>query len=96
MRVGYAEAITQAHRRPSKALKLDHLQVHEAENGGHLVEHHFQHDGGQYHEPEQHVFAKGEGHKMLAHVAKHMGIKSEAKAEGETVAKEKSEQPEKD
>lgn len=48
--------------------ELSHLRVSAAENGGHIVEHHFEHNG-EYHEPEQHVFGEGEHEKMLAHVA---------------------------
>lgn len=47
---------------------LDHLRIKPAENGGHIVEHHFEHEG-HYHEPEPHVFGAGEHEKMLAHVA---------------------------
>ena len=68
--------------RGRKAKKvLHHLEIHHAENGGHTVQHHFSSDGGQYHEPEPHVFGEGEGHKMLAHVAEHMGVEHESKAE---------------
>lgn len=70
-----------SHRR-NKA-KLSHIQIHQAENGGHVVEHHFDHEGG-YREPQQHVFGEGDGKALMAHVAKHMGIKGEsAKEEAE-------------
>lgn len=74
----YAEAVTASHvaaRGKGAAPKLSHLEVHHAENGGHIVEHHFEHGMGAYKEPEQHVFADGEGKKMLAHIGKHMGVK---------------------
>lgn len=61
-------------RAASKTKKIDHLRVHHADNGGHIVEHHFQSEG-MYHEPEQHIFAEHEGDKMLMHVAKHMKVK---------------------
>jgi hypothetical protein len=54
--------------------KLRNLSVEEAENGGHIVEHHFENNGPAYHDPEQFVFGSGEGDKVLAHIAKHMGI----------------------
>jgi hypothetical protein len=80
---------------------LDHLRVEEAENGGHVVEHHFESSTGAYKEPEKHVFSKPldgdakpqlpEGHVLL-HVAKHLGIPHEVI--GQTHAKP-SENPEK-
>ena len=65
-----------------KGKALRHLQISHAENGGHIVEHHFE-SGERYHEPEMHVFAKKEGKKMIAHIAKHMGV-----ADGEPEEKE--------
>jgi hypothetical protein len=57
--------------------EIDHLRVSEAENGGHLVEHHHT---SYEHPPEQHVFgahvekvALPEGH-VLHHIAKHINI----------------------
>ena len=65
---------------------LDHLRVEEAENGGHVVEHHFESGMGAYHEAETHVFSKPlngaakpelpAGH-VLTHIAKHLGIPHE-------------------
>ena len=71
----FAEALS---NRPKPGMKkeLDHLRVSEAENGGHVVEHYFASNGGSWHEPEPHVFGKGEGQAMLAHVAKHMNVKT--------------------
>ena len=74
----YAEAVMSSHSaaRGKKAKKeLDHITIKNAENGGHVISHHFSHDGGPYHEPEEHVFGKGEGKAMMAHVAKHAGVK---------------------
>lgn len=53
--------------------ELDHLRIHKAENGGHIVEHHF---SSFEHEPEKHVFGQDEGPELLDHVADHMGIAS--------------------
>lgn len=65
--------------RGRKAKKvLHHIEIHHAENGGHIVTHH--HESFE-HPPEPHVFGEGEGHKMLAHVAEHMGVEHESKAE---------------
>jgi hypothetical protein len=63
------QASPPARKKAPKALA--HLRISPAENGGHVVEHHFTHYD---HEPEQHVFGKGQGHEMLAHVAQHMGV----------------------
>ena len=56
-------------KKPPKVFKS--MVLKHAENGGHIAEHHFE---NYEHEPEPHVFGKDEGHKLLAHVAKHMGI----------------------
>jgi hypothetical protein len=62
------------------------IEITPAENGGHTVKHRFKskptyRKGGReagmgmsYQEPEEHVFGKAEGKKMLAHVGKHLGI----------------------
>jgi len=70
----YSKEETQK-RAASAKKKLDHIRIHHADNGGHIVEHHYMSDGGMYHEPEQHIFAEHEGDKMLMHVAKHMKVK---------------------
>lgn len=63
---------------------LRSIQIEKAENGGHIAQHRFHNNGpGPYHEPESHVFGADEGHKLLAHVAKHLGIKGQAESEGE-------------
>lgn len=58
-----------ARSRGKSAKKLRRVTIEAAKNGGHTVEHHFDHSDGPYREPEQHVFGKGEHEKMLAHVA---------------------------
>jgi hypothetical protein len=61
------------------------IEIEPSENGGFTVTHHNKpkmskdskaHSGMSigYEEPEHHVFGKGEGHEMLAHVANHLGI----------------------
>jgi len=82
----------------SKAV-LNQLRIEEAENGGHVVEHHFESGTGAYHEPETHVFAEPEGKPKLAkghvlqHIAEHLGIPHEVigKTHGEP-----SQEPEKE
>lgn len=59
-------------KKPKK--ELEHLRIEKAENGGHIVSHHF---AGFEHEPESHVFAKDEGPEMMDHVAKHMGVEAD-------------------
>lgn len=61
---------------------LRSITLSHAENGGHIAEHRYE-SAGQYHEPEMHVFGKGEGKKLMAHIAEHMKIEHEPKAEAE-------------
>lgn len=71
----YAEALSTRPKRPGKK-ELDHIRLSKAENGGHMVEHHFVSEHG-FHEPETHVFGDGKGKELMAHVAEHMGVKME-------------------
>ena len=76
----YAEMVGSRPKVGKKAEpKLAHMRVTPAENGGVVVEHHFE-SGPEtrYKEPETHVFGANEGEKMLSHISEHMGIKSEA------------------
>lgn len=85
--MNYGEALehgAQARKSAGKKPQLRNLQMEEAENGGHVIEHHFESNGGPYKEPETHVFAKPEGAKpklpkghVLAHIAEHMNIPHE-------------------
>lgn len=59
--------------RKAHPAKLSHLRIEEGEQGGHLVEHVMEH-GMTYHEPEKHVFGKGQGAELLAHLKKHLHI----------------------
>lgn len=68
----YGAARNEAAKKGKKV--LDHLRVHEAENGGHMVEHHFE---SMEHPPEQHVFGEGQGGEMMDHIREHMGIEAE-------------------
>lgn len=82
----YAETLDHnaaVRRGHGKKAVLDHLRMEEAENGGHVIEHHFESNGA-YKEPETHVFAAHTGTKpqvpeghVLHHIAKHMGIPHE-------------------
>lgn len=57
--------------------KLRSIEIREAETGGHVVTHHFKDDGAMpmYHEPEEHIFGKDEGGKMLDHLISNLHIK---------------------
>jgi len=57
-------------RRPAK--KLEHIRIKEAENGGHVIEHHFT---SYEHQPESHAFGKDQGDEALAHIKESMGMK---------------------
>jgi hypothetical protein len=70
-------ATTHKERKPKKV--LSHLEIHEGEDGGHVVKHNFTH---YEHAPEEHVFGKGEGPELLAHVAKHMNIPAGGESAG--------------
>ena len=69
-RGGYREATTPQ----SKGKRIHHLEIHNGEDGGHRVVHHFHDDGMAYYPPKEHMFGKDEGHEVMAHVAKHAGI----------------------
>lgn len=67
-----------------KHRSISRMEIEPSENGGHMVTHHMKamptHSakmgiGSAYQEPEKHVFGKGEGHEMLAHIANNLGIK---------------------
>jgi hypothetical protein len=59
---------------PGRRLKplkkeIDHIRLHEGENGGHILEHH--HTEPMHHPMERHVFAKGDHVGMAKHLNKH-------------------------
>lgn len=56
-----------------KPKTLSHIHVMESENGGHVVEHHFDH---YEHPAEKYSFGKDQGIDMLTHVAKVMKVKA--------------------
>jgi hypothetical protein len=65
-----ASASTFKERKPPK--KLSHIEVHEAENGGHLIRH--IHTDPFAHKPEEHVFGASESMKAHEHIAKTMSM----------------------
>lgn len=91
--MGYTEALSARPRKPTskEPAKLRSIEFSKAENGGHIAEHRFESGDGSYHSPEQHVFGADEGHKLLAHVAKHMGIQAEEPETEETHEAEEGE-----
>ncbi len=75
----YAEALSMKPR-PGKAGPQEIRSVETekaANNEGHVVTHRFkQKDGGPYHESEGPIpFGKDDGHKLVQHLIKHLGIK---------------------
>jgi hypothetical protein len=52
---------------------IDHIRVYPSDNGGHVVEHHF--EGPEYKAPEVHVFSKEQGQDVMGHIQKHAGVK---------------------
>jgi hypothetical protein len=61
---------------------LSHLKVVKGKNGGHVVTHVFEYNPGPgaSHPDEEYPFGAGEGAKVLAHIAKHVGIKASGAA----------------
>lgn len=64
--------------------ELEHMRITLIQNGGHIVRHEFKRtmahsrtNGMGYDRPEdeEHVFGKGERGKLMAHIAKHLGVK---------------------
>jgi hypothetical protein len=64
---------------------LDSISISKASNGGYTVQHKYKPrpsykrgpTGGfntEYNAPEEHVFSKDEGHKVIAHVSKALGM----------------------
>lgn len=66
----------EASKGPAKGKKLSHLEVREAENGGHVITHHYVNDGMTFHKPVDHVYGADEGDMALSHIAKHAHINS--------------------
>ena len=82
------------------AKKLDHMEIREADGGGHVIEHHYEHrgSGGSYLGPgmmdrEEHVFGKEEGNAALAHIAKHAGIEHTMVEKAEEHADDEGKEP---
>ena len=73
-----------------KKKAIRRMEIEPAENGGHMVTHHFKETPSHsskmgmsmaYQEPEKHVFGPEEGHEMLAHIANHLEIPEGAQVE---------------
>lgn len=69
-------ATTHKERKPPKV--LSHLEIHEAENGGHTVRHHFTH---YEHAPEEHVFGANESQAAHEHIASAVNMPMEGAGE---------------
>ena len=68
--------------------KMHHMEIHKADNGGYMVEHHMHHeptmDGHRISmmgpKVERHSFGPAGGEKMMEHIREHMGVKEEGGA----------------
>lgn len=80
----YQEALSiKAPKREKPRLVGIHLKP--AENGGVIAEHHMSHYDGA---DPAHAFGADEGHKLAAHLEKHLGIKMGGSAESVEGAEE--------
>jgi hypothetical protein len=72
-------------QRMERPKMLHHMEVKEAENGGHVITHHFENGPGMdgYHEPEEHVFGADEGQHALEHIASAANIHMPETSESE-------------
>lgn len=71
--------VSRVPKKPPK--EFSHMEIHPGEDGGAVVTHHFT---SYEHKPEMHPFSDGDGHKLAAHIEKHIGIAMP----GKSVAKE--------
>lgn len=65
------------HFREQAKSALSQMSLKRGAKGGHLIVHHFEMDHEnpmRSREEETHVFGKGDGHKMMKHIEKHMGV----------------------
>src|SRR5690348_13359890 len=78
------EAKAQKQRSPKRLVRIE---IEPAKGGGSVVTHRYERKGGDgypsYEPEEKHVFGAGEGAKMLAHVARHAGIRQDGESEDE-------------
>jgi hypothetical protein len=74
------------HKSKSAPKKLREITLSHAENGGYIAEHRFHNNEGPYHDPETHVFGKGEGKKLIAHLHQHLGVSAEVKGDKDSAA----------
>lgn len=79
-----------SHRKKG-AKELREINIKKGEKGGHVVSHHFESNGPQWHEPEIHVFGESEGPAMLEHVKKMMDVKEGKEMKGSHNAEEMKE-----
>jgi hypothetical protein len=82
------EAFGESRKREPK--KLHHIELMKGKSGGVIASHHYAEEPQMTeHKPEHHVFGPEDGDKLLAHVARHMGIPGAEEEEGEAVHKRK-------
>jgi hypothetical protein len=71
---GMKVSADRSERRPARK-KISRISVERAKNGGHAVEHHYISGPEHAFEPSTtHVFGKGDGHKLLQHLTRHLGV----------------------
>lgn len=65
------------------------MTLRKAENGGAVAEHRFT---SYDHKPETHVFGENEGHKLAAHIEKHLEMSMPGRAKGTVAEREEGEE----
>lgn len=76
-----AEGKIKRHGKGKSGLAMIHIE--KADDGGHMVTHHFHSGEDGYQEPKKHVFGKQDGGEMLAHIGEALGIPNSKEEAGE-------------
>lgn len=71
----YSEALDRPMMKRQKKM-LRSIEMRKAENGGVIVEHHFE----SMHPSEEHTFGPEQGHELASHIGKHMEMNLGGKA----------------
>jgi len=85
--------------------RLRRMEIEPADNGGHLVRHHFEANlryrrglAGGFEEaaraPEEHVFGRGEHKELLEHIGQHLGLKPHSPDSAAAAPEEEEEEEE--
>lgn len=73
-------SVAESNRAKKAPKRLHHIEIHPQLGGGHIVAHHHT---SYEHPPEEHFFKNGDGHRAIAHIAKHAGLPHEEIGEEE-------------